>query len=158
MNTSEKIDKALNPAILCLHKEGIFYKLYNQHAMLFIQNIKPLKITVKFIKTVNQHVYSAGFPVSLIDTVKKQLSDLGGSIEESEKMVVCTGVNWEKENDYMQWCEQQKEVESTRKSGNTNMTNVEKQIVSFQVMRKTPLEAMNFIVELQGQLNKANDC
>ncbi len=49
MNTQEKIDKAKNPGIICLHKEGIFYKLYNQHAMLFIQNIKELKVKVRFI-------------------------------------------------------------------------------------------------------------
>ena len=32
--------------VLYLHKEGIFYKLYNQDAMLFTENIKPLKISV----------------------------------------------------------------------------------------------------------------
>ena len=50
MNTREKIDRAVAPTLLCLHKEGIFYKLYNQHAMLFTENIKPLKIKGKFIK------------------------------------------------------------------------------------------------------------
>jgi hypothetical protein len=62
MNSREKIDRATNTARLCLYKEGIFYKLYNQHAMLFVQNIKPLKVTAKFVKVVNQHVYSVGFP------------------------------------------------------------------------------------------------
>jgi|GEM_PF-5289231 len=33
------------------------------------------------------------------------------------------------------------------------MTNIEKQIVTFQVMRRTPMESMDFIVELQGKLN-----
>jgi len=44
MNTREKIDRAAYTTALCLHKEGIFYKLYNQHAMLFTANIKELKI------------------------------------------------------------------------------------------------------------------
>lgn len=35
MNTQAKIEMAADPARLRLHKEGTFYKLYNQHAMLF---------------------------------------------------------------------------------------------------------------------------
>ncbi len=53
MNTKEKIDRAADTAVLCLYEEGIFYKLYNEHAMLFTQNIKPLKIQARFVKTVN---------------------------------------------------------------------------------------------------------
>jgi len=39
MKTREKIDRAADITVLCLHKEGIFYKLYKQHAMLFTANI-----------------------------------------------------------------------------------------------------------------------
>lgn len=67
MNTREKIKKAGDADILCLHKQGAFYKVYNQHAMLFVENTKPLKVAVKFIKIVNQHVYSAGFPLSSLE-------------------------------------------------------------------------------------------
>ncbi len=42
MNTREKIAMADDASRLCLHKEGIFYKLYNQHAMLVTENIKEL--------------------------------------------------------------------------------------------------------------------
>jgi hypothetical protein len=46
MTTREKIDRAIDTKLLYLHKEGIFYKLYNRHAMLSSENIKPLKIKV----------------------------------------------------------------------------------------------------------------
>ncbi len=72
MNTREKIDRAADTAVLCLHKEGIFYKLYNQHAMLFTENIKELKISAKLIKAVDQQVYSCGFPVTIIEDVKER--------------------------------------------------------------------------------------
>jgi hypothetical protein len=75
MNTREKIDLATEPDRLCLHKEGIFYKLYNQDAMQFTLDIKPLKVKANFVKTVNQHVYSVGFPGSILDAIKKQLAD-----------------------------------------------------------------------------------
>jgi len=38
------------------------------------------------------------------------------------------------------------------------MTTIEKQIVAFQVMRKTPMEAMDFIVGLQEKLNGKQEC
>ena len=73
MNTQEKIDLATNKRQLTLHREGAFYKLYNQQAMLFTENVKTLKIKVKFIRLVNQHVYSCGFPVTIIEDVKLKM-------------------------------------------------------------------------------------
>ena len=47
MNTRDKVDRAANPDGLFFYREGIFYKLYNQRAMLFIENLKPLKVMVR---------------------------------------------------------------------------------------------------------------
>jgi hypothetical protein len=159
MNSKEKIDRATNTARLCLYKEGIFYKLYNQHAMLFVQNIKPLKVTAKFVKVVNQHVYSVGFPGSLFDTIKELLTACGGKIEEAGDVVTVCHVTWKTENDYILWCEQQQKEQQTAGIKSVGkLTDIEKQIVGFQIMRKTPMEAMDFIIELQQELNKANEC
>jgi|GEM_PF-6112275 len=60
MNSREWIDRgAANTTLLCLYKEGMFYKLYSQYAMLFTANIKKFKIKAKFIKAVNQQIYIA---------------------------------------------------------------------------------------------------
>ncbi|HIQ37842.1 MAG TPA: hypothetical protein EYH36_07585 [Desulfocapsa sulfexigens] len=159
MNTQEKIDLATNERQLTLHREGAFYKLYNQQAMLFTENIKTLKIKVKFIRLVNQHVYSCGFPVTIIEDVKKQLSNIGGAIDESEGLLTVAGIDWKKKGDYSKWCKEQKQAEVPAKiKSESNMTNIEKQIAGFQVMRKTPMEAMDFIVELQGKLNGIDEC
>lgn len=55
MNTREEIDRATDPSRLCLYKEGIFYKPYNQHAMPFTDNIKGLKVKAKFVKAAGQY-------------------------------------------------------------------------------------------------------
>ncbi len=158
MNTREKIDRAADTTVLCLHKEGIFYKLYNQHAMLFTQNIKQLKIKARFIKTVDQQVYSCGFPATIIEDVKKQLSAIGGEIDVSGKLLTVAAVNWEKKGDYNAWCNEQKQEElPPEKKRDTALTDIEKQIVAFQVMRKTPMEAMDFILGLQEQLNDSHE-
>ena len=158
MNTREKIDRAADTTVLCLHKEGIFYKLYNQHAMLFTQYIKPLKVKARFIKTVNQQVYSCGFPASIIEEIKKQLVDHGGVLEQTEKLLIAANVKWATNSEYSQWCEQQQEASAGPKEGTRELTTIEQQIAAFQVMRKTPMEAMDFILGLQDQLNGSHEC
>lgn len=153
MNTLEKIDRASNPARLCLHKEGIFYKLYNQHAMLFTQNIKTMKVKVKFVKAVNQEVYSCGFPAAIIEDIKKQCNKLGGEVQESEKLLTVANVSWKNENNYAVWCKQQKSgAEKSAVECGDSPLSLEKEIAAFQVMHKTPMEAMAFIVELQNKI------
>jgi hypothetical protein len=66
MNTKEKIALATQNNKLYCFKEGMFFKVYNQNAMWFTQHIKVYKINSKFVKTVNQQVFSIGFPQSLV--------------------------------------------------------------------------------------------
>jgi hypothetical protein len=66
MNTKEKIALATQNNKLYCFKEGMFFKVYNQNAMWFTQHIKGYKINSKFVKTVNQQVFSIGFPQSLV--------------------------------------------------------------------------------------------
>ena len=72
--------------------------------MLFTENIKTLKIKVKFIRLVNQPVYSCGFPVTIIEDIKKQLSGIGGAIDASEGLLAVSGIDWKKKSDYSKWC------------------------------------------------------
>ena len=154
MNTLEKIDRATNLTRLCLHKEGIFYKLYNQHAMLFTDNVKALKVKVKFIKVVNQEVYSCGFPATIIEEIKKQCVDLGGVLEETEKMITVVNINWQIENDYVEWGKEQKREEAVRKNRVSAHGDLAKEIIAFPVMHKTPMEAIAFISELQKKISQ----
>jgi len=70
MTIKQKIELAAQPNKLYLFKEGMFYKLYNQNAMWFVQSEKPYKVTKKFLKTVNQDVYSIGFPQAVLSLNK----------------------------------------------------------------------------------------
>ena len=121
---------------------------------MFTDNIMPLKINVKVVKIVNRQIYSCGFPATIIEDVKKQLIGIGGIIEESDHLLIVAAVNWEKKGDYHKWCRKQEHKASpAEKGGGVALTNIEKRIVAFQVMRKTPMEAMSFVVELQEKLN-----
>lgn len=43
---------------------------------------------------------------------------------------------------------------TVKKESGTGLTNIEKQIVAFHVMRKTPMDAMDFIIDLQEELQQ----
>ncbi len=153
MNTKEKIDRAADTTTICLHKEGIFYKLYNRHAMLFTENIKPLKIKAVFVKSVGECVYSCGFPASILKEIERLLAEHGGVVEETEKLITVTNMDWDEGYEYGRWCDKHKpEPISRALSGDSGLTDIEREIAGFQVMRRTPLEAMQFIVHLQEEL------
>jgi hypothetical protein len=50
-----------------LHKEGLFYKCYNEDAMVFVQKVKDYKLISKFVKNVGAKVISLGFPISSVE-------------------------------------------------------------------------------------------
>lgn len=153
MNTKEKIERAADRELLYMFKEGIFYKLYNQDAMLFSENIKQLKIKSKFVKTVRQQVYSCGFPASIIGDIKKQLVNQGGLLNETDERITVSGIQWNKQNEYRKWCEAQQAERGSTQDG-PELTDIEKKIAGFQVMHKTPMESVHFIISLQEELHK----
>ncbi len=69
MTLKEKVTLAAQPNRLYLFKEGVFYKAYNQNAMWFVQQIKRYNVTVKYIKKIQQEVFSIGFPITYLNTL-----------------------------------------------------------------------------------------
>ncbi len=125
--------------------------------MLFTENVRPLKITRKYVKAVDQQVFSCGFPESIVEDIKQQLADLDGALGESVKLLTVADIKWEKEHEYSRWCEQQAEDAAAAYTGeNWKLTDVEKKIAAFQVMHCTPMEAMQFIIGLQEELHRGN--
>jgi len=158
MTTQEKIELASDTTRLCLHKEGVFYKLYNRQAMLFVEHVKPLKVKAKFVKIVNEVVYSCGFPASIIEDVKGRLGDMGGTFEESPVMLTVVGVSWPSAGDYALWCQRQKEDTTWQQKPKASGTfDLAQEIAGFQVMRSTPMDAMNFLIELQAKIAASNE-
>jgi len=67
MTIAGKIQCSADKTQFTLYKEGIFYKCYNEDAMVFVVNIRECKVSSKFIKSVWATVYSIGFPASEVE-------------------------------------------------------------------------------------------
>jgi hypothetical protein len=70
MTIKEKIACSSDVSKFTLFKEGLFFKIYNEDAMLFEKHVRNYKINCKFIKNVGSKVYSIGFPASEIENGK----------------------------------------------------------------------------------------
>lgn len=149
MTIQEKINFAAQPYKLFLFKEGMFYKLYNQNAMWFVDQIKAYKVNNKFVKTVNQNVYSIGFPVSSLQQIEQQLKNIKAVIQQTTAhYITYTIPHIIEKNNYMAWCKQH-----TISNTYTNTTvSLKQQIQGFDLANKTPMQALEFISKLQKEL------
>jgi hypothetical protein len=52
MSTAEKIASAKSNRYFTLFKEGMFYKCYNEDAMVFVTRVKQYKVSGTYVKNV----------------------------------------------------------------------------------------------------------
>ena len=76
MTIAEKTQISTNTTRFTFFKEGLFYKCYNEDAMVFVKNIREYKVSTKYIKSVGEDVYSVGFPVSEIKKGSLSLANI----------------------------------------------------------------------------------
>ena len=60
MTRAMKIKRSSDLTVFTLYRKGLFYKYYNEDAMLFVEPGKRFKISSKLIKSVESNVRSIG--------------------------------------------------------------------------------------------------
>ena len=108
MTTAEKIALAKSNNYFTLFKEGLFYKCYNEDAMVFVQRLRAYKVSTKFIKIVGDTVYSIGFPVGEVEKGSLTLGFISEKIaaksfEIKETDVLFLHNDGDLKNDYKDW-------------------------------------------------------
>jgi len=76
MTIAKKTQLSADKKRFILYKEGLFYKCFNEGAIVFTKYVKPYKVSVKFIKTVNANVCSIRFPAIEVDKGKLSFDDI----------------------------------------------------------------------------------
>ena len=116
MTTTEKIALAKSNNYFTLFKEGLFYKCYNEDAMVFVQRLRAYKVSTKFIKIVGDTVYSIGFPVGEVEKGNLTLEFISEKIaaksfEIKETDVLFLHNDGDLKNDYKDWIDTIQEQE-----------------------------------------------
>jgi hypothetical protein len=149
-NVHEKLDRETGQKIY-LYKQGVFWTAYEQSALILSRH-KPLKISIKFVKTVNQKVISVGFP----DATLVFFSDIFGPFVETDNHTGYFELHGTDEGlDLAALREEilhQQPDEAPDKSNRS--TDMAEQILSFRLAKNTPLEAMMFVRKLQDTIRQ----
>lgn len=154
MTLKEKVNFAAQPNMLYLFKEGMFYKAYNQNAMWFVQQIKPYKVTVKYIKNIQQEVFSIGFPITYLPSINLKPFALQ-NIENTTTKLLCYSITQQpiKQINYINWCANLPRQNAQPNLNNITMqTNIINQLQNFDMATKTPLQAFEFLRQLKKML------
>ncbi len=141
-----------------LFKEGHFLCVYNIHLCWFVENIKRLKIHVRFIKKVRQTIYSGGFPKTIMDDLITQLKSKGLQVRESEEYFTIINVKLPEVKYYNNWkLDMDNKLEDkgcrlTIEKKYDDHIKLLKEIESYPIGRRTPFEVMKFLVDIQSRL------
>ncbi|MDO5968188.1 hypothetical protein Q4Q35_00055, partial [Flavivirga aquimarina] len=81
MTIAEKVQVSADKTRFTLFKEGLFYKCYNEDAMMFTQKVRAYKVSSKFVKSVGAEVRSLGFPASEIEKENLKLQAISEAIQ-----------------------------------------------------------------------------
>ncbi len=161
MNTKEKIElENGNNSFIKLYKEGIFWRAYNQSCMLFTQYFNTYKVVIKYVKYLKQNIYYCGFPATILDNVLETFKQQGFNIAYlNENEIIIENITIS-EIRYEEW--QKNIIDENIANNSVNdktkllLLDVKEdiiyQIINFPIAESTPLEAFNFLYNLQKQL------
>ena len=158
MTVLEKTKNSINSTIFTLYKEGLFYKCFNEDAMIFSQRVKEYKVTAKFVKSVGAEVLSLGFPISEVVKGNLTLLSISESIgatsykDEPHGIVFCLKEEIKQSyNKFQAVIISAKESEAEKDFSNNNASRkkIEKLILEFDLANSTPMQSMAFILELK---------
>lgn len=168
MGISEKLQCSSNIRTLKLFKEGLFYKCYNQDAMVFAKLVKPYRVSVKYIKSVGAEVLSLGFPASEVSrgnlTLEMLCEALGATNYEGEGENVTFHLKEDVKQNYESWrdaivMESTAQYNSKPSSCETSIsepynTELVAMIKNFDLANSTPMQGLNFIQQLKKEVQK----
>lgn len=154
MTLKEKVNLAAKPNKLYLFKEGMFYKVYNQNAMWFVNFIKPYKVAIKYIKNIQQEVFSIGFPTTYLNSINLTSFALQNIANTTPKLLCYTITQHPiKQINYINWCANLPRQNVQPIQLNTNSTimqnNIITQLQNFDMATKTPIQAFEFLIQLK---------
>lgn len=141
-----------NVGTIRIHREGMFAKAYEKSAFL-LSHLKPLKPTVKFIKSEGREVVSVGMPTDIAMQLLKDLPCEGSGmtlVYRTESVVDETG--------YAAWRKEAGKATALRKTVKKEVSHAEdplyEAIRNFDIAKSTPIDCMNFIVRQKELLQE----
>ncbi|PIQ27593.1 MAG: hypothetical protein COW63_15585 [Bacteroidetes bacterium CG18_big_fil_WC_8_21_14_2_50_41_14] len=132
-----------------LHKEGLFWRAYEYSAFAFVKEIKKYNAKKKFIKKVNSEIVFIGFPESTLGNILDLCKQKGYAVNKNEHLITIKLIT--KSEGFEIWKD---EIEIEDKNHVTkDDDSLSERIAGFPLATKTPMEAQQFLYNLQMEIN-----
>ena len=159
MKILEILELEQNNTSVILHKEGLFWRVYEHSAYLFAKYIKEYNLTKKFYKNVKQEVVYLGFPQNSVSKIENICKEKGFLFQKEDKHIKITGLKDFVAKEFVKWKTKIPLyiVGTSISCADTSEVTIENTLIerikSFNLVNKTPIECQSFIVELQTEIN-----
>lgn len=155
MTIKEKLQREQEKSsnTILLYQEGMFYAAYEHSAYLFWNSIKKYQVKFSFVKAVGLELVSIGFPMNTLTALVPEkavcIEDAVVKIElkEDEMADVCNFETWKIR---MKGCGG--DVLTKKDKQISVHDDIIKQISSFPIESKTPVECMLFLSQIKKRL------
>lgn len=139
---------------ICLIKQGLFFRAYNQGAVLLNQ-LLGYQIKYKQSKSCGAVLYYVGFPSSVADRVTAKVIEQGGGVVKYEdNYIEYSGfeVDYDTELKTVAVASKPKEKQKALSADSADNVSIEGMLRQYDTSNTTPLEALQFIAHLQEKL------
>lgn len=171
MGIKEKLEISADIKRFTLFKEGLFFKCYNEDAMVFAKLVKPYKVSTKYFKNIGTDVLSLGFPASeaekgklAFDIISEKLGDVKFD-EGSDKVTFSLKENLKQCFD--SWSDAMAKENAVKYNNKTDSslldisdpcgTELVTMIKSFDLANSTPMEGLIFIQQLKKEVQRIEE-
>ena len=148
-----------------LYKEGLFYKCYNEDAMLFVKKVREYKVNNKFVKSTGSNVFSIGFPASEIEKGKLSFDEISTKIESESfelknELVIFHLNNTACKKGFKDWVDVKRKNELVVQEPDPSYTNINNSehilamIKNYDMANSTPMQGLGFIQELKKEVQR----
>jgi hydroxymethylpyrimidine pyrophosphatase-like HAD family hydrolase len=148
MKISEIVKREKDNKDIVLHKEGLFWRAYEYSAYCFVTNIKSYNVLHKFYKNIGQDIVYIGFPGSYLEKVIEICRQKKISFTKTDETIVEIK-GFLQSADFDSW----KNKIIKHKASELEENDILKQISGFPLASKTPIEAQQFLNNIQKQIN-----
>lgn len=141
-----------NENTIRIHLEGMFAKAYEKSAYL-LSRLKPLKATVRFVKSENREVISVGMPIDISHELLKNLP-----CQNNGTVLIYTAETTVDKTEYANWREAAGNAvprrKPVKKGCGAEIDPLREAIRNLDISKSTPIDCMSFIVKLKEMMEK----
>lgn len=133
-----------------LHKERLFWVAYERSAYLFVNNVRAYQVQKRNVKELKTNVVSVAFPDAALKNVELPI------VKQTDSQIVLKVVGRFDESRFDEWRAGVPMFEKRRRGRYVSTTPgfgevLLRRLTDFDVTSSTPIDCMNFIVDMKRQ-------